>query len=112
MFNLFKKRPMKYRNINPGEFNELRKKEGYVVLDVRTPGEVAEEAIPGHIAINLFDPAFSTKVENLDKSKHYLLYCRSGNRSANACALMANLGFENLYNLAGGIGAWRGARVA
>lgn len=103
---------MKYNNISPEEFNELRKKEGYVVLDVRTPGEVAEEAIPGHIAINLFDPEFRAKVEGLDKSKHYLLYCRSGNRSANACALMASLGFENLYNLAGGIRAWKGAKVA
>ncbi|MDF9798807.1 rhodanese-related sulfurtransferase [Catalinimonas alkaloidigena] len=112
MFNLFKKRPMKYSNISPEAFNELRKKEGYVVLDVRTPGEVAEEAISGHIAINLFDPAFRSKVENLDKSKHYLVYCRSGNRSANACALMADMGFENLYNLAGGIGAWRSVKVA
>ncbi|MEK6478345.1 rhodanese-like domain-containing protein [Catalinimonas sp. 4WD22] len=103
---------MKYSNISPEEFNELRKKERYVVLDVRTPAEVAEEAIPGHVAINLFDPAFRTKIENLDKSKHYLVYCRSGNRSANACTLMANLGFKNLYNLAGGIGVWRSAKVA
>ena len=46
--------------------------------------------------------------ETLDKSKNYYVYCRSGARSANACAIMNELGFENAYNLLGGIIEWDG----
>lgn len=97
---------MNYRNINASEFAELKEQENHVVLDVRSPGELAEGAIPGHIMINIFDPAFASKITELDKSKTYLVYCRSGNRSGQACAFMASMGFSNLYNLNGGIGAW------
>lgn len=41
----------------------------------------------------------------MDKSKDYFIFCRSGNRSAQACGIMAELGF-NVYNLKGGVGMW------
>ncbi|MEP0984899.1 rhodanese-like domain-containing protein [Ekhidna sp.] len=100
---------MKYQNINAEAFAELRTKENHVVLDVRTPGELAEGSIPGYTMVNFFDPNFREEVARLDKTKTYLIYCRSGNRSGQACALMANMGFETLYNLQGGIGAWNEA---
>jgi rhodanese-related sulfurtransferase len=40
------------------------------------------------------------------------VYCRSGARSAKACEIMNELGFENAYNLLGGILAWNGEIVA
>lgn len=49
---------------------------------------------------------FPEKIGKLNKDKHYLVYCRSGNRSGQACKLMAAEGFTNLYNLSGGIGGW------
>ncbi|MFT6856550.1 MAG: rhodanese-related sulfurtransferase [Cyclobacteriaceae bacterium] len=106
MFNLFKKSPTKYNNIDATAFAELIKKKNHVVLDVRSPGELPEGAVPGHIMINFFDSQFKTLVAKRDKSKTYLVYCRSGNRSAKACALMSDLGFTEIYNLKGGIGAW------
>ena len=106
MFNLFKKNPMNYKNINAGEFAELMEKNDHVVLDVRAPGELAEGSIPGYQMINFFDADFGTKIDALDRAKTYLVYCRSGNRSGQACVRMANMGFTNLYNLQGGIGAW------
>ena len=39
----------------------------------------------------------------MNKDKTYFVYCRSGNRSGQACKLMGDLGFKNLYNLSGGI---------
>lgn len=105
----FGKKIKKYKDISVEAFKALRDKEGAVVLDVRSPAEVSEGVIPGHIMINMMSPSFRNKIEQLDKSKTYLVYCRSGNRSGQACQLMANMGFEQLYNLRGGIGAWNSA---
>ena len=67
-----------------------------VVLDVRTDAEVAEGIIPNAIQINIYEgQGFIYKLEELDKSKNYYVYCRSGNRSGQACAIMNQLGFEN-----------------
>nr|WKN34586.1 rhodanese-like domain-containing protein [Tunicatimonas sp. TK19036] len=107
MFNLFEKRPQNYHAIGPEEFNALKARKGHVVLDVRSPQEARDGSIQGGIQINFFDPHFRSKLEKLDKSQAYLVYCRSGNRSAQACSLMADLGFDQLYNLSGGINAWK-----
>lgn len=78
-----------------------------VILDVRTQDEVDEGMIEGagHIDIYL-GQGFLDEVEKLDKSKNYYVYCRSGARSAQACAVMGQQGFENTYNLLGGYMAW------
>ena len=83
-----------------------------VVLDVRTDAEVAEGIIPNAIQINIYEgQGFIYKLEELDKSKNYYVYCRSGNRSGQACAIINQLGFENAYNLVGGILEWQGELV-
>ena len=83
-----------------------------LVLDVRTDAEVAEGIIPNAIQINIYEgQGFIYKLEELDKSKNYYVYCRSGNRSGQACAIMNQLGFENAYNLVGGILEWKGELV-
>ena len=83
-----------------------------VVLDVRTDAEVAEGIIPNAIQINIYEgQGFVYKLEELDKNKNYYVYCRSGNRSGQACAIMNQLGFENAYNLVGGILEWKGELV-
>lgn len=106
MFGLFNTNK-EYQNISAAEFAQLMKEKNHVVLDVRSPFEQRDGAIPGNILIDMFDPGFTQKVAKLDKSKTYLVYCRSGNRSKTACSIMASQGFENLYNLSGGIGAWK-----
>lgn len=97
---------MNYENIDVNRFEKLMEEEDHVVLDVRSPQELAEGSVQGHVMINFFDPAFKSEVEKLDKSKAYLIYCRSGNRSGQACHIMSSMGFDRLYNLIGGIGAW------
>lgn len=108
MFNLFKKKSMNFENINAQQFAEMIEQENHVVLDVRSPEELTEGAVPGHIMINFFEADFKDKITKLDKLKTYLVYCRSGNRSGKACTVMGNMGFEKLYNLQGGITAWNG----
>lgn len=97
---------MSYSNISPEKFKELTSNEDHIILDVRAPQELVEGQVEGHMMINFFEPNFKAEVEKLDKSKAYLIYCRSGNRSGQACTLMSNMGFERLYNLEGGIKAW------
>ena len=102
---------MNFKNIEPQEFRDLIGKEGHVVIDVRGPEELVEGSIPGYKLINMFDASFKAEIDELDKSKTYLIYCRSGSRSGRACAYMESLGFENLYNLSGGIIAWNKSSV-
>ncbi len=76
-----------------------------VLLDVRTPEEFAAGHIEGSVNIDIFNPDFRDQIDALDKNKEYFVYCRSGNRSGQACMLMAELGYKS-NNLMGGIGAW------
>ncbi|WP_136466289.1 rhodanese-like domain-containing protein [Flagellimonas onchidii] len=79
------------------------------ILDVRTPVEVEEGYIPRATNIDIYlGQEFLDEIEKLDKSKNYYVYCRSGNRSAQACAIMNSVGIENTYNLEGGFMNWEG----
>ena len=80
-----------------------------VILDVRTEEEVEDGYIPGMINIDIRQGQdFLDEIEKLDKSKTYFVYCRSGARSGQACALMNQMGFDKTYNLLGGFMNWDG----
>ena len=82
---------------------------GAPVVDVRTPGEF----VNGHLAAALnYDwngGNFDNQVVALDKSKPVFVYCMSGKRSAAAAARMRTLGFREVYDMQGGMIAWRAA---
>ena len=80
-----------------------------IILDVRTPEEFAEVSIEGAVNIDYNSKTFAQDVDKLDKSKLYLLHCRSGNRSGQSLALFKKLGFTTVYHLDGGIIAWEEA---
>ena len=89
--------------------SDLENDNNAVVLDVRTLAEVEEGIIPNAIHIDIYKgQGFVDELEQLDKTKNYYVYCRSGNRSRQACAIMNQLGFENAYNLMGGFMEWDG----
>jgi len=107
MFGLFNKSKA-FNEATATEFADQMKASNTVVLDVRTRGEFAGGYIKGAKNIDVNDGAFTKKIAGLDKSKNYLVYCRSGMRSASACNYMSDNGFENVTNLRGGIMSWRG----
>ncbi len=80
-----------------------------VILDVRTPEEFAEGHIEGATLIDFYDPDFAEQLAALDPDVPYVLYCRSGNRSSGARAMMAELGFTTVDDIDGGIVAWESA---
>jgi rhodanese-related sulfurtransferase/type 1 glutamine amidotransferase len=79
-----------------------------ILLDVRTPKEIEEEGfIKGMFAINIYDQSFKTKVIILDRNTPVFVYCKSGGRSSKACSILQELKFKEVYNLDGGITAWK-----
>ncbi len=83
-----------------------------VVLDVRTEEEMEEGYIQGAINIDIYQPQeFMDELGQLDKSKSYYVYCRSGNRSRQACALLNSIGISNAFNLEGGVLEWEGELI-
>ncbi len=93
--------------------SQLEADENAVILDVRTEEECNNGIIPNAINIDIYEgQMFIEKLDSLDKTKNYYVYCRSGARSAKASAAMNNLGFENTYNLLGGIIEWDGEIVS
>ncbi len=101
--------PAQMQNVDVAGFKKLMAQPDVVILDVRTPQEVAQGAIEGAININLYDQDFDQKIEQLDKNKTYLVYCRSGRRSVTASNKMIAKGFTKVYNLLGGYNAWSAA---
>jgi thioredoxin 1 len=106
MFNNSKKDTV-YVNLSASEFKTKMSEPETVVLDVRTAQEVDAGYIPdARVEMDYKSGEFAEKVKNLDTSKTYLVYCRSGVRSAYACEYLAAHGFTKLYNLRGGILEW------
>jgi rhodanese-related sulfurtransferase len=92
--------------------NQLAKDAEAVIIDVRTEAEVANGYIPQMKHLDIFNPAgFMDAVKLMDTSKNYYVYCRSGARSAQACAILNSLGFKNAYNLMGGFMEWQGEKT-
>lgn len=100
-------------DLSQSEWIEQKEKDvDAVILDVRTDEEVAEGIIEGAIHIDIYGgQAFLDALDELDSSKSYYVYCRSGNRSGQACAIMNSKGFEKTYNLRGGVMEWQGPLV-
>jgi len=74
------------------------------LLDIRTPAEVAQGAIPGAAYLPMH--LLPLRMHELPRDRDVVLYCRSGARSYHACAYLAQQGFDKVVNLRGGILAW------
>ena len=100
-------------DLSQNEWEAMRRsKDETIILDVRTLEEYNQGHIPNARLIDIQNPPnFLQELELLNRSKTYLVYCRSGARSSQACMLMKNKGVENCFNLLGGINQWNGKIV-
>jgi rhodanese-related sulfurtransferase len=97
-----------YKDLSPKDFKSaVENNPDARVIDCRTAPELMEFKLGHDYHIDIMSPAFGVKLAELDKDKAYFVYCRSGNRSAFLCDFMARQGFKDLYNLDGGVIAWR-----
>lgn len=82
-----------------------------VILDVREDKEFATGHLPNAKHIPLGQLAARLKDVEKFKNKPIVVNCRSGARSATACGILRKNGFEEVYNLKGGINAWQQANM-
>ncbi|MCA9886015.1 MAG: rhodanese-like domain-containing protein [Anaerolineae bacterium] len=94
--------------ISPQIYNDRFVSSGvdYYLLDVRTPAEYASGQIAG--ADNISVETLQSRLSELPTDKPIVLYCRSGNRSAQAASILKQAGFTGVYDL-GGITSWQSA---
>jgi rhodanese-related sulfurtransferase len=96
--------------LTPKDFqSKLSSTPNAVLLDVRTPEEVAQGKIQGSVNIDFNNTDYKKEIESLDKDKTYFVYCAKGGRSSKAYAIMKSSGFKNVYDLDGGYSAWQQA---
>lgn len=96
--------------LDPNAFEAmLAKNQSVQLVDVRTPGEYAGGHLKNARLINYYDADFATQIGKLDKSKPVMVYCAAGSRSADAAKQLGQLGFKTVYDLEGGMRAWRAA---
>ena len=99
------------RTIPPAEasalIEEMGQGSGFVIIDVRRPDEFAAGHIRG--AININSVQFSEHLASLDPGGTYVIYCQRGGRSAGVRELMREAGFREVYEIEGGMSAWRAA---
>lgn len=84
---------------------KLDSDDSIILLDVRTPEEYREGHIPGAKLLPVNDIEAKAETEIPEKSATYIVYCRSGSRSAAASAQLVEMGYENICDL-GGINDW------
>ncbi|PAX52970.1 rhodanese-like domain-containing protein [Brunnivagina elsteri] len=97
----------KLQTVDAQTLKKLLEQQAVTLIDVREPGEYAQEHIPGATLVSLsnFDPR---KVPQ-DEDTKVILYCRSGNRSTMAGQKLFDAGFTKVNHLEGGLGAWKAA---
>ena len=94
--------------LSPQEFDvQYKATPDAILLDVRTLEEVANGKIPNAANI-VFDDAFATKLDTL-QHKPLFVYCGSGIRCVKAAKILKEKGYVEVYELAGGLKAWKAA---
>jgi sulfur-carrier protein adenylyltransferase/sulfurtransferase len=95
------------REVDTAQADELRRKAGAVVLDVREPDEYEQGAIPG--AVHIPRGTLESTVENriTDKSAPVIIHCASGVRSAFAAKTLSDMGYQDVVSVIGGFNKWK-----
>ncbi|GAB4492438.1 MAG: hypothetical protein OHK0019_14350 [Saprospiraceae bacterium] len=96
--------------IQPDAFEKMLQTDKTVQLvDVRTAAEFASGHIENAVNYDIYKPDFEQNLAKLDKSRTVMVYCAAGGRSATAAQQLKKLGFTKVYDLQGGITAWKKA---
>jgi len=95
------------KNVNAEAFLALINSGKGLLLDVRTPAEVAQGSIKKDVKnIDYYASDFKAQIDKLDRNTPIYVYCRSGSRSGKSMQIMTDMGFKVVYNLIGGYSNW------
>ncbi|ERM83357.1 hypothetical protein P872_16060 [Rhodonellum psychrophilum GCM71 = DSM 17998] len=93
--------------LSPDKFEaKSNKGKKAVILDIRTPEEIAQGHIEGTDSADFLADDFEEKLSGMDKNKKYYVYCRSGKRTVSAAEKMQEMGFRKIFVLEGGLNNW------
>lgn len=93
------------KNLKSDDFqNEMNRNDKHVVVDVREPSEYKRGFIKG--AVNIPLSQLQSRLTEIPKDNHVLLYCQSGMRSKSAAKLFSKNGYAKISHLQGGVNAW------
>jgi len=100
--------PQVVKNITPEEANNMLMFSSYFIyiIDVRTPEEYAGGHIGNAVNVDYYSASFKDEINGFARDRTYIIYCRTGARSAGARDIMKELGFQKIYNMDGGITDW------
>jgi rhodanese-related sulfurtransferase len=95
--------------VSPEVFNQTLQslKSPKILLDVRTPAEYKKGHLENAILIDIFRDDFLEAIRQLDTTQAVFVYCGIGGRSEEAAEILQKNGFKTIYDLDGGISAWR-----
>lgn len=94
------------QSVDAATFKKLVESGNGVILDVRTPGEVAQGYIPNATVIDIYRQDFAEKIAELPKDKEIYVYCSAGVRSMQAARVLQRIGYGKIYSLENGLGNW------
>ncbi|MDB4444137.1 rhodanese-like domain-containing protein, partial [bacterium] len=98
------------KDIFPAEAWELisknREGDDLVIIDVSTPREYEALHLEGAVNVNLLSRFFKARLDVMNKSRTYVVYCKVGGRSKIAQKLMQQFGYQSVYNIVGGTLLW------
>ena len=98
-------------SLSPVDFNtKYKNTPSAILLDVRSESEVKEGALPNAQNI-VYDDSFGDKIGGLPKELPVFVYCAAGKRSAKAAEILKEKGFKEVYQLKGGLDAWKEAKL-
>lgn len=104
---------MAVTNMSPAEVSDALQQNGteWVIIDARTPAEYDEGHLKDAANADFMAENFEEIIGPLDMDDTYLVYCRTGERSAKAAEKMEKMGFKNVVNMKGGIEGWKKAQL-
>jgi rhodanese-related sulfurtransferase len=93
--------------LTPSQYQTaINKSDKVIIIDVRTPDEYKEGHLKNAINVDYYNNQFSVIMSTYPKDANIYLYCRSGNRSGKAASILKDLGYTNVFDMAGGFTAW------
>ena len=90
-------------DIDYKKMSKILDRDSTVLIDVRTVDEFNSFRIKNSINIDYYSKGFLDSISSFKDKKNIILYCRSGRRSYYAAKLLQQKGFNNIYNLEGGV---------
>jgi thioredoxin len=94
-------------SVDAQAFNDLlQQRPEAIILDVRTPQEFSMNHMENAQNLNIYDSQFEEMISSLDKNKAIFVYCTSGGRGLDAAKILSKNGFNEVYNLDGGLLKW------